>query len=363
MKRIYNILILATLAILQISCGSKDNTTRPQTGYLLTFSDDSCHCISYNDETEFSLDLNNISLYYNDLATVQCSDGKWGYINRKGEYELSAIYDHSTVFSEGIAWVMKRGDMPGAINEHGDITISLRDAHSVRVFHEGRAAVATVKKKEVVWGFLDKNGYEVIAPQYSAVTDFRLGLAAVQDKSEKKWGYINLKGETVIPCQYTEAYPFDDEGNAIVKDKNGYRTINRQGNIVREYTYDAMIPDKLWSMVRSGKNWGWCDEKGNCVIEPIYEDCRPFGDAQLAPVKIRGKWGYIDREGRVTIKRQFTEAFPFVEERAAVKTGTVWGFINNKGVFIINPQYDFISQDYLYQALGKGSAHATLKIE
>ena len=363
MKRIANILTISALILLATACGSKDNTTRPQTGYLLTFGDDSCHCINYNDAIEFSLDINNISLFYNDLATVQCGDGKWGYINRKGEYKLSPIYDRTTVFSEGLAWVMKGGDMPGAINERGDIKISLRDAHAVRAFHEGRAAVATAKKREILWGFLDKNGYEVIKPQYKAVTDFRLGLAAVQETSEGKWGYINLKGETVVPCQYDEAYPFDDEGNAIVKDAKGYRSIDRQGNTVREYHYSKMIPDRRWARVFDGETWGWCNEKGECVVTPAYEDCRPFGDAQLAPVKIRGKWGYIDRNGRLAIKRQFTEAYPFVEERAAVKTGTVWGFINNKGIFAINPQYDFISQDYLYQVLGIGSAHATLNIE
>ena len=170
-------------------------------------------------------------------------------------------------------------------------------------------------------------------------------------------------GESIIPCQYTMAHPYNANGEAIVKTDNGYYTIDRKGTIVRTYAFDEMIPDGLWLRVRQDKQWGWCNEKGGIAITPQFEGNRPFGESDFAPVKIRGKWGYIDRQGNVAIKRQFTEAFPFVDKCAAVKTGTVWGFINTEGRFVINPQYDYIPQDYLYQALGLGCAHSTLNIE
>ena len=362
MKRVLNLLFISTLALSLYSCGSKENAMRPQTGYLLVFGDDSCHCITYDDTPIFSTDNTNSSLFYNDIATVQNCDGAWGYINRKGEPKLSATFNRATVFSEGMAWVMKQGDMPGAINEKGDIKISLRDSHAVRVFIEGRAAIAIVKKKQVLWGFIDKNGNEIIKPQFKTVSDFRLGLAAVQNM-DGKWGYINLNGESVIECQYNAAFPFNDSGLAIVRTDNGYHAINRDGTIAQSHTYDEMIPDGLWTRVHSDKLWGWCDEAGQIIIAPQFEECRAFGQADLAPVKIRGKWGYTDRSGKVVIKRQFTEAYPFIDNCAAVKTGTVWGFIDTKGSFTVNPQYDYISQDYLYQALGLGCSMSTLQIK
>ena len=361
MNRIFISLIISAFIIATTGCGSKPNASRPQTGYFMVFGDDSCHCITYDDTPVFSTDNTNSSLFYNDIAAVQYKDGNWGYINRKGEPKLSASYERATVFSEGMAWVIKEGDMPGAINEKGDIKISLRDAHTVRVFMEGRAAVAVVKKKQVLWGFLDKNGNEIIKPQYKTVSNFRLGLAAVEDL-EGKWGYINLNGESVIACQYKSAYTFNDNGLAIVKGESGYHVINREGSIVQTHAYDEMIPDGLWMKVRRGKLWGWCNELGEEVIEPRFEDVRLFGTSQLAPVKIRGKWGYVDKKGKVVIKRQFTEAYPYIDDHAAVKTGTVWGFIDTKGSFIVNPQYDYISQDYLYQALGLGCSMGTLPI-
>ena len=362
MKKIFNILIGVLLIGLTTACGKSDNAMRPQTGYLLVFGDDSCRCITYEDAPLFTLPYKNTSLFYNDIATVQDANNKWHYIDREGEYKITGIYDKTTVFSEGMAWVIKEGDMPGAINERGDIKISLRDTQSVRVFIEGLAAIAIVKKGKLLWGFIDKDGNEVVKPQYQAVSDFRLGLAAVQD-SEGKWGYINLRGESMIACQYEKALTFNDKGHAIVKTPNGYYIIDRKGTIIQSHAYDEMLPDKLWYMVRSGDKWGWCDETGKCVIQPAFQDIRPFGDGNLAPVKIRGKWGYIDHSGSIAIKRQFFEAYPFVDGCAAVQTGTVWGFINEKGFFIVNPQYDNVPKDYLMQSLGLGSAMNTLRIK
>lgn len=363
MKRVFTLLIVSLFLSLLFACGSRHDATRPQMGCLMVFSDDSCHCIDYDDVPGFVDDFTNISLYYNDMATVQTPDGHWGFVNRVGEFKLPSVYDRTTVFSEGLAWVVKKGNMPSAVNVKGDVKISLRDCAFVRVFYEGRAACGVDKRGKVSWGFIDKNGNEVIKPRYKEVKDFCLGRAAVCRYSDGKWGYIDLAGEEVVPCIYQEAYSFDEKGMALVKVNNQYLVIDCNGVVLRELMYDKALPDKLWTRVGGEQGWGWCDENGSVAIAPQFEDVRPFGNADLAPVKIRGKWGYVDRYGKVVIKRQFTEAYPFVDGRAAVKTGTVWGFIDKKGVFKVNPQYEYISQDYLYQALGLGSALSTLRIE
>ncbi|MBQ8564423.1 MAG: WG repeat-containing protein [Bacteroidaceae bacterium] len=363
MNRRFILPIIGIFILLICACGSKDNASRPQWGYLLAFTDDSCYCIGYNDQPLFAQPFTNTSLYYNDIASVQSRDGKWGFINRKGEFRLPAVYEKATVFSEGMAWVIKKGNMPSAINEKGDVKISLRETICVRVFHEGHAAYCANKKNIRLWGFLDKNGNETIKAQYRDVKDFHMGLAAVQENAGGLWGYINLKGELVIPHQYPEASSFNDEGTALVKSDEQHLVINREGTVLQKLPYKKATPDGMWNCVKNEQGWGWCNDKGEVAVTPQFEEVRPFGKADLAPVKIRGKWGYVDRKGKVTIKRQFTEAYPFIEGRAAVKVGIVWGFIDEKGVFIVNPQYEYIPQDYLYQALGIGTALSTLHIE
>ncbi len=346
-----------------MSCGGKDNATKPQTDYLFAFSDDSCRCINYMDEYIFTNSFTDASLFYNGFALIQDKDGNWGYIDRKGMPALPAVYEKATVFSEGLAWVSKKGDMPGAINDKGEVKVSLRKTKEVRVFQEGRAAFSTFKKNYYFWGYLDKNGNEIITAQFRAVRDFRLGLAAVQDNVEGKWGYINLLGELVIPYQYQEAHSFNDEGYALIKANDRYFAIDRKGTLIHEFQHERMIPDGSIYMICNNGYWGWCDASGKTFIECVYEDVKPFGNARLAPVRIAGKWAYISKEGNIVIKRQFTDAYPFVGDLAAVQTGIMWGFVNDKGVYAINPQYDAISQDYLNQAVGQGSVFTTLHID
>ncbi len=46
----------------------------------------------------------------------------------------------------------------------------------------------------------------------------------------------------------------------------------------------------------------------------------------LAPVKIGDKWGYIDQTGKMVVQPQFDLANPFAEELAAVQVGWRCGF-------------------------------------
>lgn len=357
-------LCLLTLAGLFVACTPNSNTLQPETGYLIVMSEDSCRNISYNDEQRFAAPFRNMSLYYNGLALVCDSDALYGYVNNKGEFTIPARYNRATVFSEGLAWVLKKGDMPGAIDDGGRVKLSLRDAVAVRAFHEGHAAFATVKRGITLWGFINKKGEESIKPRFKAVKNYCQGLAAVQDISTGLWGYIDLADSLRLPCRYTEANSFDDKGTALVRDDKGYLLIDRNGSpLTMLSSYEIIIPDGEYLRVCYDKKWGWCDKNGTTIIKPCYDDSRAFGNAPLAPVLVRGKWAYIDRSGKIAIKRQFADAYPFIDHHAAVKAGTVWGFIDENGHYVVNPQYNAIPTDYLHQALGEGSAFTTLDID
>ena len=66
-------------------------------------------------------------------------------------------------------------------------------------FHQGYA-VATYNDRV---GFIDKKGKWIISPIYDYAGFFNEGLAAVAIKEgeDLKWGYINKNGEQVIPPQ------------------------------------------------------------------------------------------------------------------------------------------------------------------
>ncbi|TAH29969.1 MAG: WG repeat-containing protein [Cytophagales bacterium] len=76
------------------------------------------------------------------------------------------------------------------------------------------------------YGFADNKGQILITPQYSKVSPFKEGLAAVfQDKN---WQYINFRGQKIIqiPDSFSVAYPFKD--NYAIIGKNISYTFNQQ---------------------------------------------------------------------------------------------------------------------------------------
>ncbi len=61
---------------------------------------------------------------------------------------------------------------------------------------------------------------------------------------------------------------------------------------------------------------------------------------ELFPIKDNKKWGYINQVGEVVIEPQFSDALPFHENLAAVKIQRKYGFINTSAEMVIDPQFD-----------------------
>ena len=165
-------------------------------------------------------------------------------------------------------------------------------------FHEGLARVCFNDK----WGYINKEGKEVVKPIYDHALDFHEGLAAVCLNG--KWGYINKEGKEVVKPIYDEASDFH-EGLAAVclNDKWGY--INKEGKEVVKPIYDYVdnFHEGLAAVESNGK-WGYINKEGKEVVKPIYDHASDFQDG-LAAVCLNGKWGVIDKEGNQIIDCTF----------------------------------------------------------
>ena len=78
------------------------------------------------------------------------------------------------------------------------------------------------------WGFIDKDGQEVIPCIYESDKDFNGGLLAV--KKGGYWGFIDKAGDEVIPCKYLNVDAFS-EGFAAVEINGGWTFIDKDDNI------------------------------------------------------------------------------------------------------------------------------------
>ena len=121
----------------------------------------------------------------------------------------------------------------------------------------------------------------------------------IKVRLDGKYGFINKDGEEIIPCKYKDADAFSD-GLARVHSKEGWGFVNKDGEeiIHCKYKYADAFSDGL-ARVQSKEGWGFVNEDGEEIIPCKYEDADDFWfGAETAKVKLNGEWINIDKTGK-----------------------------------------------------------------
>jgi hypothetical protein len=83
-------------------------------------------------------------------------------------------------------------------------------------------------------GYVNKEGVEVIKPQYEEGLSFQEGYTAVREGS--KWRYLDSTGKTITPAIYDEALSFTN-GLAAASKNNLYGYINTSGEVMIPFEF------------------------------------------------------------------------------------------------------------------------------
>ena len=187
-----------------------------------------------DDESSISSLLDAPLFDDNGLLAAQ-SDGRWGFINDKGEWVVNPQF----------AWV-------GEFTEQG----------------------LCVVRNEEQYGYIGLDGKYIINPIFLDAESFSgNNLAAAQDKETEKWGYINESGEFVISPQFDSAYSFDKEGRAVVEVNEKYGVIGVDGKYIINPQFETDFHfDKPHgtAVVGSGKEYGIIDSQGSYILNPTF---------------------------------------------------------------------------------------------
>lgn len=141
------------------------------------------------------------------LARMHNSD-KYGFVNRKGEFEINPTYKFASDFVDGVA-VVSVGEKCGTINTKGEYAFT---ATYDRLNNLGEGLLAFVSDKnaaKVVYGIIDTKGTVIVPEQYDYVQGFADNALCPVCKDDK-WGYIDNKGALKIGCNFYKAAPFYD---------------------------------------------------------------------------------------------------------------------------------------------------------
>lgn len=105
----------------------------------------------------------------------------------------------------------------------------------IHPFHEGLAAVYLDHK----WGYVDKAGKMIIAPQFEEASDFQNGLAAV--KIGKEAYYIDRAGKNALAKSFKEAEGFNGNSAIVTLSSGKFALINTNGEVISEPREDSSM--------------------------------------------------------------------------------------------------------------------------
>ena len=162
------------------------------------------------------------------VAFKQSADGKYGYLNAKGDVVISPMYDYAFTFDQGYA-VVRMGENYGVINKSGEFTIGLQSSKWLSNAGGERIGFQDAESKKV--GLMDCKGNIIVQAIYDdwdgiGFTDADLMAVGSNDK----YGYIDKNGKMIIAQQFYGAGSFCD-GKAWVsrtEDSNA-ETIDESG--------------------------------------------------------------------------------------------------------------------------------------
>ena len=165
------------------------------------------------------------------LAAVE-TDGKWGYVNSKGEWAVPPRFDTADDFSHGLALISVNGKY-GFIDDVGNLAILPQFEFAHGFYNKDQAKVVWEGK----WGVIDRNGEWVISPQFDEIHGGFPSGEPVAAAQENRWGYVNSKGKWIIPPRFDTAFSFS-EGLGRVETDGKWGLINSEGSYVIPPKFD-----------------------------------------------------------------------------------------------------------------------------
>ena len=270
--------------------------------YALGTVDEKWFYINGEGKVVKKFNVNQMSLFNEGMATINLC-GCIGYINKRFQVVIEPRYGlPSSCFSEGLASVctpkINENERYGFINKEGQQVIDFM-YESTGIFKEG-FAVVTIDSK---CGAIDKSGKIIVENKYDWLNDFQEGRAFFY--KDDLWGIVDSKGNEIVEASFEEDENNSEhyiqqnfsEGFAVISQNNKYGYIDREGKIATDVIFDyASSFNEGIILVRKNNKWYMLNKNFNIISKLKCEELRNFNNG-LAAICLNGKWGFIDKSG------------------------------------------------------------------
>lgn len=177
------------------------------------------------------------------LVVFRTDDKMRGYLNiNTGKIIISAQYDRAWNFSEGLAAVIKDGEIC-FLNADGELAfpttfpIHYDDDHADYAFqfHDG---LCTMISKNHKWGLINTHGEWVVEPTYTSIYAPTLGYRIVCDGY--KYGLMGANGQIALPIEY-DIIRLASQQQGFMIAKDGYaKIVDKSLQTIVPFVYDGI---------------------------------------------------------------------------------------------------------------------------
>ena len=260
----------------------------------------------------------------------------YGYINSDGNFIISPTFSSATNFNENKLAIVCKYDHCGVINTNGEYVVQpVYD--SIEPFVESRA----VYVQGDIMGVIDESGNIITKKPYTFVDSYSDSLALVGTKTptdEYLYGYIDRDGNEVIPPNYVEGSDFKNN-YALVKDRNGtYKVIDKRGAVFTTFPYKFVgnyNEDVFTFSETLGGLMGYVDIHGRVLIKPKYTSASPVEDGYMV---VSTSPNYLGNYGVITLSDHIVYPFIYDDIRYVGENRFALGLSrgNNNNIFMNN---------------------------
>jgi hypothetical protein len=255
----------------------------------------------------------------------------------------SSNYDLIMPYSENLA-VVRQDDLFGYVDKEGKEVIKLEWLEA-GYFTEGLAVVCKRVEGSRYNGCIDKTGNLIIEFKYKYIDPFKNGVARVRYE-DNSWGILDKKGnELISKGKYKYIGAFHENRASVMSIESelaGY--VDERGVEVIAATFEKVWGNSNFqeglALAEKDEKSSFIDINGNIAMDlESYDNVNVFYQG-LAAAQKDGLWGFIDHEENLVIDYQYKMVWGFTETgRCWVEADAGWGVIDKKGEIIVEPQY------------------------
>jgi len=318
-------------------------------------------------------------------AAVQ-KDGKWGYIDKKGNWLVTPRYDYAGSFSEGKALC---GELLDESTEEWNLMLMDTKGKTIELNYEDgsniRGFVASDVPEDFQW---DRFPYDLNNSYNYIMNEGHISISArtIQGSAGRLvyradgtlfpilfWmrDYGQTFNDGVISQWYDGfggMYVYDTDGNvalwynAFIDEEGEYISkehfYNGKEYFIRDlFCFEAgtavaiveteRLSDSVWLAI--------VDKQGNIkyVSETDYAAASLIGTDPLTKcLNVNGLlctankemlFGAVDMDGNVCVPFAYEDILPYHDGFIAVKKDGLWGYVDGKGTVVIEPQYERVT--------------------